>query len=43
MNHWPFVLAAYVVTLTTTVALLIWCWRSMRKAEAAAEQLRRER
>jgi len=43
MNHWSFVIAAYAVTLVATVSLMVWSWRSMRNAEAAAEQLRRER
>ena len=43
MNHWTFVIAAYAVTLLATVALLAWAYAAMRKAEAAAEQLKRER
>ena len=43
MNHWSFVIAAYAVTLVATLSLLLWSRRSMRKAEAAAEQLRRDR
>jgi hypothetical protein len=43
MNHWWFVIAAYAVALVATAALLFWSYRSMRSAEAAAEQLRRER
>jgi heme exporter protein CcmD len=43
MNHWSFVAAAYAVTLIATIALLLWSYRSMRRAEAAAEQLKRER
>jgi len=41
MNPWPFVAAAYALTLLATAALVLWSWRSMRKAEAAAEQLRK--
>ena len=37
MNHWPFVLAAYGVTLLTTLALVLASWRAMRDAEARAE------
>ena len=41
MNPWPFVIAAYALTLLATAALVILSWRSMHKAEAAAEQLRK--
>ena len=43
MNHWTFVIAAYAVTLLASVALLAWAYAAMRRAEAAAEQLKRER
>ena len=42
MNPWSFVTAAYVVALTGTVALLLWAYVSMRKAEAAADELKRK-
>ena len=42
MNQWSFVTAAYVVALAATVALLLWSYKSMRKAEAAAEELKRK-
>ena len=38
MNPWPFVAAAYALTLLATAALVILSWRAMRRAEAAAEQ-----
>jgi heme exporter protein D len=41
MNPWPFVTAAYALTLLATAALVLASWRSMRKAEAAAEHLRK--
>ena len=41
MNPWPFVTAAYALTLFATAALVLLSWRSMRTAEAAAEQLRK--
>jgi heme exporter protein CcmD len=40
MNHWPFVIASYGVTLLATAALLLWAWRSMRRAEARASASR---
>jgi heme exporter protein CcmD len=42
MNHWAFVIAAYAVTLLATAGLLAWSFASMRKAEAAAEELKRQ-
>ena len=41
MNPWPFVAAAYAVTIALTAALLIWAGRGMKRAEAAAEELTR--
>ena len=41
MNHWSFVAAAYGVTLAAVGALILWTWLSMRRAEAAAESLKR--
>ena len=42
MTHWSFVTAAYAVALIATVGLLVWAYASMRKAEAAAEELKRK-
>jgi heme exporter protein CcmD len=41
MNPWPFVIAAYALTLLAAAALILLSWRSMRKAEAAVEQLKK--
>jgi hypothetical protein len=41
MNPWPFVVAAYALTIGATVALLLWAWVAMRAAEAAADELKR--
>ena len=41
MNAWPFVIAAYAVTLAGTCGLALWSWAAMRRAEAAAEKLRK--
>jgi hypothetical protein len=43
MNHWPFIAAAYAVTLVGTVALVLWSLAAMRRAEAQAEALGRDR
>ncbi len=42
MNPWPFVIAAYAVTIGGTGALLLWAHASMRRAEAAADALTRK-
>ena len=41
MNPWPFVIAAYGIAVALTGALLLWAYTSMRRAAAAAENLRR--
>ena len=40
MNQWPFVIAAYTVSIALTAALLLWAFASMRRAEAAADALK---
>lgn len=42
MNAWPFVAAAYLVTITLTGALLTFSFVAMRRAESAAEALKRQ-
>lgn len=41
MNHWAFVGAAYAVTLLATAGILAQSWLAMRRAERAAESMRR--
>ena len=41
MNPWPFVTAAYAITVGMTAALLVWAYLSMRRAEAKADALKR--
>ena len=41
MSSWPFVIAAYAVAIVATVALLLWAFVAMRRAEAAADELKR--
>ena len=43
MSHWPFIVAAYAVTLAGTAALVLWSWAAMRRAEAEADRLGRGR
>ena len=40
MNPWPFVAAAYGVTLIAALALAVASWRAMARAERAVEDLR---
>lgn len=40
MNPWPFVAAAYAVTLLAVAGLILWARASMRRSEAAADELR---
>ena len=42
MNPWPFVITAYGTSIALTVALLLWAYASMRRAEAAADSLKRK-
>jgi hypothetical protein len=42
MNQWLFVVAAYAVAVALTAALLLWSFASMRRAEAAADALKRK-
>ena len=41
MNHWPFIVAAYALTVLGTGALLLWSWSAMRRAEGEAARLGR--
>ena len=42
MSHWAFVTAAYAVALVATLGLLSWALLTMRRAEAAADELKRK-
>ena len=42
MNHWPFIIAAYALTIIGTLGVTLWSWTAMRRAEADADALRRE-
>jgi hypothetical protein len=37
MNHWPFIIAAYAITILGTGGLSIWSFVAMRRAEARAD------
>ena len=43
MNHWAFVTAAYAITLLGTGGLALSSFLAMRRAEAAADSLRRDK
>ena len=43
MNHWPFIIGAYGLTILGTVGVTWWSWGAMRRAEADADALRGER
>jgi hypothetical protein len=42
MNAWPFILAAYAIGAIGVLGLVLASYLAMRRAEAAAESLRRE-
>ena len=42
MNPWPFVIAAYAITLLATLALLLLSMAAMRRAEADVEAITRQ-
>jgi hypothetical protein len=42
VNPWPFVIAAYGISVALTATLLLWAFASMRRAETAADALRRK-
>ncbi|HEY0149314.1 MAG TPA: hypothetical protein VGB70_09940 [Allosphingosinicella sp.] len=43
MNHWPFIIGAYALTIVPTLVLAAVSYRAMRRAEASAEALRGDR
>ena len=42
MNPWPFIIAAYALTILGLASLGLWSLLAMRRAEAAAEALKRK-
>ena len=42
MNPWPFVISAYAVAVVATAGLLLRAFLTMRRAEAAADSLKRQ-
>jgi hypothetical protein len=43
LDAWPFVIAAYIVAVGGTVALLAWSIVTLRRAEARADAIDRQR
>jgi Heme exporter protein D (CcmD) len=43
MNHWPFIIGAYALTILPTLALVAASYRAMRRAEAQADALKGDR
>jgi hypothetical protein len=43
VNHWPFILGAYALTLLPTLALVAASYAAMRKVEAQVDALKGER
>ena len=41
MTQWSFVVAAYSVTALAMIVLVVASWRAMRRAEAAADAVRK--
>jgi hypothetical protein len=41
IDPWPFIIAAYAIAVLGTLAVTIWSWLAMRKAERDAEALSR--
>ena len=40
LNHWDYVIAAYVLGIGATLALVAWSWLAMRRAEKRRLQSR---
>jgi hypothetical protein len=39
MNHWPFIIAAYAITIVGTGGMTLWSLIAMRRAEARANEV----
>ena len=42
MNQWAFVIAAYAVGILGTLAMIVWAWADMKRAEKRREESRRK-
>ena len=41
LDQWDVVIAAYAVGLVGTIAMIIWSWMAMRRAERRRDEVRR--
>ncbi|MEL7444466.1 MAG: heme exporter protein CcmD [Pseudomonadota bacterium] len=41
LDHWPYVIGAYALTGIALGLLIVWSWRSMRKAEQRRDEVKR--
>ena len=41
LDQWDFVIAAYAFGLVGTIAMIIWSWMAMRRAERRRDEVRR--
>lgn len=42
MTHWPYIFAAYALTFVGTLAVGLWSYIAMRRAEARVHQTERD-
>lgn len=42
LDQWDFVVAAYVVAVVGTLAMVGWAWLSMKRAEKRRDEVRRK-
>lgn len=40
LDQWDFVIAAYAIGVGATLALVVWAWASMKRAEQRREEAR---
>jgi hypothetical protein len=41
VDAWPFIVAAYAITILGTLAVTFWSWRAMKTAERDADAVSR--
>ena len=42
LNQWDFVVAAYAVGVSGTLAMVAWSWIAMKRAEARRDEVKRK-
>jgi nucleoside recognition membrane protein YjiH len=40
LDQWDFVIAAYAISVAATLALVVWSWLAMKRAEKRREEAR---